>query len=146
MNCVDYVLDTGMLRLAVTRTLLSVRTRLGLTQSELAQRLGVTQSAVSQYKRGSARPSKPVLKILLSMAETEPEKTACQAAIKAMKTWKPGSPARADAVETWATLVANAKVATTHALGSLENNATDEASVYLRSALSYLKSARKRRE
>ena len=42
------------------------RTRLGLTQEQLAQRIGTTQSAISRLESGRAKPS---LNLLIKVAE-----------------------------------------------------------------------------
>jgi transcriptional regulator with XRE-family HTH domain len=39
----------------------------GLTQQMLAERLGITQGAISQWEKGTARPSISVLKPLASV-------------------------------------------------------------------------------
>jgi transcriptional regulator with XRE-family HTH domain len=44
-----------------------IRTRLGLTQAEMAERLGVNQGTVSRLERG-AKPSRPVLKLMELLA------------------------------------------------------------------------------
>lgn len=46
--------------------MVSARTRLGLTQAQLAQRIGCTQAAVSHYESGARQPSVETLAALLA--------------------------------------------------------------------------------
>lgn len=67
---VDLVNFGGSMSEDLTRRLVAERTRLGLTQGELAARIGVSQGAVSRWEKGRHRPSSEALNKLAIMVDT----------------------------------------------------------------------------
>ena len=53
---------------AFGQAMLTLRTALGLTQAELADRLGVSRRAVGEWEVGSSYPTAEHLKALLALA------------------------------------------------------------------------------
>ncbi len=53
---------------AFGQSMLTLRTKLGLTQAELADRLGVSRRAVGEWELGSSYPKAEHLKALLALA------------------------------------------------------------------------------
>jgi putative transcriptional regulator len=52
----------------------SLRSRLGLTQSQLAAELGVDQGTVSNWETGKTEPTGPARRLMARMAAAAPSK------------------------------------------------------------------------
>ena len=81
----------AMVRELGARTLLALRTRLGLTQEEMAERLRITARAYSDLERGKYCVSAATLLFMLSMLSTAEQQTLLGQFVKCVQLAEEGS-------------------------------------------------------
>ena len=81
----------AMVRELGARTLLALRTGLGLTQEEMAERLRITARAYSDLERGKYCVSAATLLFMLSMLSTAEQQTLLEQFVKCVQLAEEGS-------------------------------------------------------